>query len=76
MRCPTGEWAKGAEDEKQGVSHFVVQNGFVSWGGFAVKKVISVDVWGFATGALERCVRWVGDWKTEFPLEGDSKRSW
>jgi hypothetical protein len=21
-------------------------------------------------------VRWVGDWKTERPLEGDSKRSW
>jgi hypothetical protein len=38
MRCPTSEWAKGAEDEKQGVSHFVVQNGFVSWGGFAVEK--------------------------------------
>jgi hypothetical protein len=68
MRYPTREWAKGAEDEKWGVSHFVMQNGFVSWGGFAVIKVFSADVWGFAAGALERCVRWVGDWKTQSAL--------
>ena len=54
MLGPTCEWTEGAENVKESVSHFVVECRFVSGGGAAVEKMISIDVRCCATWALER----------------------